>query len=59
MAHWEGKNTQFGGGSVLNSGENVTEEKLNPVAHAAGKHRKGSNDAHVPLTSQAQVHTAI
>lgn len=32
---------------------------MNPVAHAAGKHRKGSSVAHVPPTSQAQGHTEI
>ena len=31
-------------------------KKVNPIAHAAGKHRKGSSDASVPLSSQAQGH---
>lgn len=37
----------------------MTKEKVNPVAHAAGKHRKGSGDAHVPQTRQAQSHTEV
>lgn len=37
----------------------MTKEKVNPVAHEAGKHRKGSGDAHVPPTRQAQSHTEV
>lgn len=34
-------------------------DKGEGAAHAAGKHRKGSTDVHVPLTSQAQGYTEI